>query len=165
MLTLFKKLSEGKKMAERNRLILWGWFNLEIVKNKLIPDMEKNILQYGVSSPIAYKKFQKNKYALNSLYFHHSYAESDIPIGQNYTKIVLMDNYKILQNSIQTCHSEVICFFTCNPKMQPSEHAMRGHHELSLIQFKQGIPRMIYNELFEITELPFSPAEKQICLY
>ena len=151
MLTLFKKLSEGKKMAERNRLILWGWFSLEIVKNKLIPDMEKNILQYGVS--------------LNSLYFHHSYAESDIPIGQNYTKIVLMDNYKILQNSIQTCHSEVICFFTCNPKMQPSEHAMRGHHELSLIQFKQGIPRMIYNELFEITELPFSPAEKQICLY
>ena len=76
-----------------------------------------------------------------------------------------MDNYKILQNSIQTCHSEVICFFTCEPKMQPSEHAMRGHHEFSLIQFKQGIPRMIYNELFEITELPFSPAEKQICLY
>jgi hypothetical protein len=102
---------------------------------------------------------------LSGKHNHHSYAESDIPIGQNYTKIALMDNYKILQNSIQTCHSEVICFFTCEPKMQPSEHAMRGHHEFSLIQFKQGIPRMIYNELLEITELPFSPAKKQICLY
>ena len=164
MLTLLK-LSENKKMAERNRLILWGWFSLEIIKNKLIPDMEKNVLQFGVSSPIAYQKFQNNKYAPNSLYFHHSYAESDIPIGQKYTKIALMDNYKILQNSIQTCYSEVICFFTCNPKMHPSEQAMRGHHESSLIQFKQGIPQMIYNELFEITELPFSPAKKQICLY
>lgn len=29
-------------MAEQNRLILWGWFSSEIVKNKLIPDMGKN---------------------------------------------------------------------------------------------------------------------------
>ena len=152
-------------MAELNRLILWGWFSLEIVKNKLIPDMEKNILQFGVNSPIAYQKFQKNKYDVNSLYFHHSYAENDIPAGQKYTKIALIDNYKILQNSIQTCYSEIICFFTCNPKMQPSERAMRGHHESSLIQFEQGIPGMIYNELFEITELPFSSDKKQICLY
>ena len=39
-----------------------------------------------------------------------------------------------------------------------------GHHESSLIQFKQGIPQMIYDELLEISELPFNPAKKQICL-
>lgn len=152
-------------MAERDRLILWGWFSPEIVKNKLIPDMEKNISQFGAVFPVACQKFQENKYAANSLYFHHSYAESDIPIGQKYTKIALMDHYKILQSSIQTCCAEVICFFTCDPRMQPSECAMRGHHESSLIRFEQGIPQMIYNELLEIKELPFSPAEKQICLF
>ena len=152
-------------MAEQNRLILWGWFSSEIVKNKLIPDMEKNIMQYGMTFPIACEIFQKNKCAVNSLYFLHSYAECDIPIGQKYTKIALMENYEIITNSIQTCHSEVICFFTCNPKMQPSEYAMRGHHESSLIQFGHGIPQIIYNELSEITKLPFHPAKKQICLY
>lgn len=152
-------------MAEQNRLVLWGWFSPEIVKNKLIPDIEKNIIQYGVSFPVAYETFQKNKYAVNSLYFHHSYAECDIPIGQKYTKVALMENYKIMPDSIQACYSKVICFFTCNPMMQPSEYAMRGHHESSLIQFEQGIPQIIYNELLEITELPFNPTKKQICLY
>ena len=152
-------------MAEQNRLVLWGWFSPEIVKNRLIPDIEKNIIKYGVSFPIAYQTFQKNKYAVNSLYFHHSYAECDIPIGQKYTKIALMENYEVMPDSIQVCYSEVICFFTCSPRMQPSEYAMRGHHESSLIQFEQGIPQIIYNELLEITELPFNPAKKQICLY
>lgn len=152
-------------MTEQNRLILWGRFSPEIVKSKLIPDMEKNIRQFGVMFPVAYKLFQKYKYAMNSLYFHHAYAESDIPIGQKYTRIALMENYEILPDSIQTCPSKVICFFTCNPKMQPSERAMRGHHESSLIQFEQGIPQIIYDELLEITELPFYPVQKQICLY
>lgn len=62
--------------------------------------MEKNIMQYGVIFPTAYETFQKNKYAVNSLYFHHSYAESDIPMGQKYTKIALMENYEIITNSI-----------------------------------------------------------------
>lgn len=44
--------------------------------------------------------------------------------------------------------------------MQPSEYAMRGHHESSLIQFKHGTPQIIYNELLEITELPFNPTKK-----
>ena len=152
-------------MAEQNRLVLWGWFSPEIVKNRLIPDIGKNIIKYGVSSPVSYQTFQKNKYVLNSLYFHHSYAECDIPIGQKYTKIALMENYEVMPDSIQACYSEVICFFTCNPRMQPSGYAMRGHHESSLIQFEQGIPQIIYNELLEITELPFNPAKKQICLY
>lgn len=152
-------------MAEQNRLVLWGWFSPEIVSNKLIPDMEKNILQFGVMFPVAYEKFQKNKYATNSLYFHHSYAENEIPMGQEFTKIALMERYEILPGSVRACHSKVICFFTCNPKMQPSECAMRGHHESSLIQFEQGIPQLIYDELLEITELPFYPSERQICLY
>lgn len=152
-------------MTEQNRLILWGWFNPKLVKNKLIPDIEKNCVQYGVMFPTAYEIFQKNKFAINSLYFHHSYAESDIPIGQEYKKIALMENYKILPDSIETCHSKIICFLTCNFKMQPSECAMRGHHESSLIQFEQGIPKMIYDELLEIAELPFYPNEKQICLF
>lgn len=50
-------------MAELNRLILWGWFSPEIVKNTLIPDMEKNILKFGVRNPIACQRFQKNKYS------------------------------------------------------------------------------------------------------
>lgn len=152
-------------MAEQNRLILLGWFSPEIVKRKLIPDMERNILRYGEMFPSACEIFRKNKYAANSLYFHHSYAESDIPIGQEYTRIAVTENYKIRSDSIQMCHSKVICFFTCNPKMQPSECAMRGHHESSLIQFEQGIPSVIYDELLEITELPFDPPEKCICLY
>ncbi len=151
-------------MTEQSRLILWGWFNPKLVKNKLIPDIEKNCVQYKVMFPTAYEIFQKNKFAINSLYFHHAYAASDIPIGQEYKKIARMENYKILPDSIETCHSKIICFLT-NFKMQPSECAMRGHHESSLIQFEQGIPKMIYDELLEITELPFHPNKKQICLY
>lgn len=153
-------------MAEQNRLILWGWFSPELVKNMLIPDIEKNIQKYGVWFPAAYEVFQKNKYVANSLYCHHSYAENDIPIGQEYTQIALMENYEILPGSIQACSAKLLCVFTCDPKMQPSETAMRGHHELSLIQFEQGIPQMIYHELPEITELvPFQPTKKQICLF
>ena len=76
-----------------------------------------------------------------------------------------MDNYK---NSAEFNSGLLFrghMLFTCNPGMQPSGHAMQGHHELSLIQFGQGIPRIIYNELLEITEFPFSPGEKQIYLY
>lgn len=152
-------------MPEHKRLILWGRFSAEIVRRKLIPDMEKNIMQRGVMFPAANERFQKNKYAADSLYFYHSYAESDIPIGHRYTQIALMENYEILPDSIQNCDAEVICFFTCNPGSQPSECAMRGHHELSLIQFKQGIPQIIYGGLPVIREFPFSPTKKQICLY
>ena len=150
-------------MAEQNRLILWGWFSPEIVKNKLIPDMEKNVLKFGVIFPAAYEVFQKNKYADNSLYFHHPYAESDILMGQEYTRIALGKHYEILPHTIQTCHARVICFF--NALMLPSKYALRGNHESSLIQFEQGIPQMIYDELLEITELPFKPTDKQIFLF
>lgn len=149
---------------EQNRLILLGWFPPQLVSSKIIPEIEKNCIQDGVMFPDAYKIFQENKFAPNSLYFHHSYAECDIPMGQEYKEIALMENYKICSASIQACQAKILCFFTAY-KSQPSECAMRGHHELSLIQFEQGVPQMIYDELPKITEFPFSPSNKQICLY
>ena len=114
-------------------------------------------------SEIWSEAFQQNKDAINSLYFHHSYAESDILMGQEYTRIALGKHYEILPHTIQTCHARVICFF--NALMLPSKYALRGNHESSLIQFEQGIPQMIYDELLEITELPFKPTDKQIFLF
>lgn len=150
-------------MEEQNRLILLGRYNPKFIQNKLIPEIEKNCAEYGIKEPGAYEIFQKNKFPINSLYFHHSYAESDIPIGQEYKKIALMENYKIIPDSIQTCYSKIICFFTAY-KIQPSEYTMKGHHENSLIQFDQGIPQIIYDELYEI-KFPFNPKGKRICLY
>lgn len=149
-------------MEGQNRLILWGWYSPKLVENRLILDIEKNVQKYGVKYPAAYEAFQQNKDAINSLYFHHSYAESDILMGQEYTRIALGKHYEILPHTIQTCHARVICFF--NALMLPSKYALRGNHESSLIQFEQGIPQMIYDELLEITELPFKPTDKQIFL-
>ena len=42
---------------------------------------------------------------------------------------------------------------------------MRGHHENSLIQFPDGIPPMIWEELPELTPSSFSPTERQVCLF
>lgn len=145
-------------------LILWGWFNPRLVKDIILPDIEKNCIQYGIYFPNAYEIFKKNKFAQNSLYFIHSYAPSDIPIGQEYREIALLKNSEVQPDSIQKCHSKVLCFFTAY-RIQPSECAMRGHHEFSLIQFEQGIPQLIYDELPEITELSFIPQEKKIGLY
>ena len=71
----------------------------------MLPEIEQNCLQDGIIFPDAYRIFQKNKFAENSLYFHHFYAESDMPAGQEYKKIALMDNYKILPGSIQAGNS------------------------------------------------------------
>ncbi len=150
-------------MEGQNRLILWGWYSPKLVENRLILDIEKNVQKYGVKYPAAYEAFQQNKDAINSLYFHHSYVESDILMGQEYTRIALGKHYEILPHTIQTCHARVICFF--NALMLPSKYALRGNHESSLIQFEQGIPQMIYDELLEITELPFKPTDKQIFLF
>lgn len=147
------------------RLILWGWFTPQLVQNKLIPDIEKNCMRYGIPSLTAYEIFQKSKAAPNSLFFLHSYADSDIPMGQEYQKIAVRENFEIQPASIQICHSKVLCFFTA-VRMQPSECALRGYHELSLVQFKDGIPQMLYDELPEITELPFDNRnKKEICLF
>lgn len=145
------------------KLVLLAWFNPELVENELIPEIEKNCMEFGMISQTAYNIFQKNKFAENSLYFHHSYAESDIPAGKEFEAIALMDEKGNIQpDSIQKCHAKVLCFFTAF-KTRPSACAMRGYHELSLIQFEEDIPPMIY-ELFEITELKPLMSQKQICL-
>ena len=151
-------------MREQNRLILLGWYNVKVVENILVPDIEQNCKHYGILFPDAYKVFQENYMMADSLIFHHSYAEKEIPMGQEYNHIALMEHYEIIPDSIQVCHSRIICFLTAY-RTQPSQCAMKGHHESSLIQFKQGIPPIIYDELYEIKELPFDPTKKQICLF
>lgn len=131
-------------------LVLLARYSPAFVVQELIPEIEKNCEQFGIYYPTAYDAFQKNKFAVDSLYFHHSYAVADIPIGQEYEAIAYTRDGKIQADSIQKCPSKVLCFFTAF-KTQPSDQAMRGHHELSLIQFGKGVPPMI-NELFEITE-------------
>lgn len=145
-------------------LVLWARFSPTFMKQELIPEIEKNCTEFGIFSQTAYDIYQKNKFAANSMYFHHQYAEKDIPIGQEYEAIAYSRNRKIQHASIQKCPSKVLCFFTAF-KTQPADYAMRGHHELSLIQFGKGIPSMI-SELFEITDHKplYIPEEKYIYL-
>lgn len=145
-------------------LVLWAKYSPTFVERELIPEIKENCAQYGIYSQSAYEAFEKDKFAANSLYFHHQYAEKDIPIGQEYEAIAYSVGGKIQPESIQKCPSKVLCFFTAF-KTQPSHQASRGHHELSLIQFEQGIPPVI-DELVEITERkPLNISESRfICL-
>ena len=151
-------------MKEENRLILLGRYPQQFVQDTLLPDMEENIARYGVFFPAACEVFRNCRSAENSLYFHHSYAESEIPMGQEYHHIALMEQSRLLLDSVQACRSKVLCFFTAF-RIQPSPSAMRGHHENSLIQFPDGIPPMIWEELPDLTPSSFSPTERQVCLF
>ena len=148
----------------KKRLVLLGWYSPELVKTRLLPEFEENCKKYGILYPNAYEIFQQNKYAENSLYFHHSYAEYEIPIGEEYEKIALRKDFKSEPQFIQDCHVKVLCFFRAF-KSQPADYAAQGHHELSLIQFPQGIPQVIYDELYEIKELKPLDFKKSIILY
>ena len=145
-------------------LVLWERFAPSFAKQELLPEIEKNCEEFGIFSQTAYDAFQKNKFAANSMYFQHQYAEKDIPIGQEYEAIAYSRDRKIQPDSIQKCASKVLCFFTAY-KTQPADHAMCGHHELSLIQFCKGIPPMI-SGLFEITDHKplYIPEQKYIYL-
>lgn len=141
-------------------LVLWAKYSPTFVERELIPEIKENCAQYGIYSQSAYEAFEKDKFAANSLYFHHQYAEKDIPIGQEYEAIAYSVGGKIQPESIQKCPSKVLCFFTAF-KTQPFHQASRGHHELSLIQFEQGIPPVI-DELVEITERkPLNMSERR----
>ena len=131
-------------------LVLLARYSPVFVEQELIPEIEKNCEQFGIYYPMAYNAFRKNKFAADSMYFHHSYAVADIPINQEYEAIAYSEGGKIQEDSIQKCPSKVLCFFTAF-RTQPTDQAMRGHHELSLVQFVKGLPPMI-NELVEITE-------------
>ena len=148
----------------KNQLILLAWYQPQFVRDIFFPEIERNCRQYGILFPEAYEIFRQKKLAPDSLYFHHSYAESDIPIGQKYDKIALEENGRIQPDTIRICPAEILCFFTAY-RTQPSPNAMRGHHELSLIQFKRGIPQIIYDELEEVKEAkPLRMGNKGICL-
>ena len=148
----------------KKSLVLLGWFSPELVKTRMLPEFEENCRKYGILYPNAYEIFQQNKYAENSLYFHHSYAEYEIPIGEEYKKLALRMDYKSEPQFIQDCHAKVLCFFSAY-RSQPKDYAARGHHELSLIQFPQAIPKIIYDELYEIKELKPLDFKKTIILY
>lgn len=149
---------EGTGMDEY--LMLLARYGSVFVEQELIPEIEKNCAQQGIYSQSAYEAFEKYKFAANSMYFHHDYAVKDIPIGQEYEAIAYSVGRKIQSESIQRCPSKVLCFFTAF-RTQPFYQASRGHHELSLIQFEQGIPTVM-DELVEITERkPLSTPEQR----
>lgn len=144
-------------------LILWNRFSNSYMKNELMPEIENYCIKYGIYSQAAYDDYQKNKFAKNSLYLYHGYAESDIPVGIEYEVIARMGKYGVIQpDSVQECHSKVLNFFT-QYRVQPFYQADSGYHGLSLIQFEQEIPPMIY-ELEEITQKKPMDWTTKICL-
>lgn len=153
-----EKVEVGKR-----KLILMGRFSPDFAKNILIPEIEANCIQYHVE-PWLIEHFQKNKFAENSLFFHHAYSYADIPIGQEYEIAARTAEYKwnIIPDSAIRCKSTVLCFFSMWHHC-PLPYANHGHHELSLIQFQNGIPDMIY-ELTEITEKKPIEITQEICL-
>lgn len=153
-----------REVKMKKSLGLIAYYNPELVENLLLSEIAENCRKYGIMYPDAYEFFQQNKYAENSLYFHCSYAESDIPIGEEYEKIALRKDFKSEPQFIQDCRAKVLCFFIAF-RPQPADYAAQGHHELSLIQFPQGIPQIIYEELYEIKELKPLQLKKTIYLY
>ncbi|MBD5511858.1 MAG: hypothetical protein HDR08_11515 [Lachnospiraceae bacterium] len=153
---------ENSKVEER-MLVLLARFSSDYIYNRLISEIELNCIQYNVD-PILCENFQKNKLAKNSWYFAHSYAYADIPVGQKYEFIACKsDNGMIVPNSIMECKATVLCFFSIF-KFRPLAYANHGHHEISLIQFQDGIPNII-KELNEFTTESKSLEYKQkICL-
>lgn len=155
-------LSVENSKIEHRKLILLARFSPHFTQNKLIPEIEANCIHNNVPLYLA-ENFQKNKFAKNSLYFHHAYAYADIPIGQKYEMIARISNGVIVPGSILKCNTTVLAFFSAY-KTQPFPHASHGHHENSLIQFQDGIPEMIFH-LYEITDKTTSiEYSSQICL-
>ena len=126
-------------------LILIARYNPLFVKQELFPEIEKYCTEFGILSQTAYDIFQKNKFAKNSLYFHHLYAETDIPINQEYEAIAFSKNFRIQPNSIQRCHSKILCFFTA-VHTRPSDHAIRllpGSKFMENSISKERLPRYL----------------------
>lgn len=153
-------VSESKIMYRK--FILLARYNMQFVRDVFIPEMEGNISKNPISSPEIITYFRENQFAENSLYFHHSYAYADIPMGQTYEVIARMEKGKIQADSVRRCKTKVLCFFS-NYKSQPMGSASHGHHENSLIQFEDGIPDLI-DELYEIKEKKPITQLQNICL-
>lgn len=153
-------VSESKIMYRK--FILLARYNMQFVRDMLIPEIESNINQHAISSPDVVEHFRKNQFAENSLYFHHSYAYADIPMGQTYEVIARMEKGKIQPDSVLRCKTKILCFFSAY-QPQPMAYASHGHHENSLIQFEEGIPDLI-DELYEIKEKKPITQLQNICL-
>jgi hypothetical protein len=149
------------EMSER-KLILLARYQPEFSRNILIPEIEKNSKPSDFCPQTLIDEFQKNKYAKNSMYFHHSYAYADIPVGQEYDVIAFSKNWRIQRDSVIECKTKVLNFFTAF-KTQLIPFASHGHHENSLIQFQEGIPAMI-KEIYEIAEMKPMDIGLEICL-
>jgi len=143
-------LSLENARIEDRILKLLSRFSFSFTHNILIPEIESNCDQYKVE-PVLAENFQRYKCAENSLYFAHSYAYADIPTGQKYELIARISSEgKIIPDSILRCETTVLCFFS-NFRTHPQAFANHGHHEICLIQFHGGIPKIV-NELTEFTE-------------
>lgn len=153
-------VSESKIMYRT--FILLARYNMQFIKDIFIPEMEENIRKDPIALPEVIAYFRENQFAENSLYFHHSYAYADIPMGQTYDVIARMEKGKIQADSVRRCQTKVLCFFS-NYKSQPMASASHGHHESSLIRFEEGIPDLI-DELYEIKEKKPLKQMQNICL-
>lgn len=154
-------LSVNDSKIEHRKLILLARFGAGFVQNELIPEIEEYSLKYKVGTPLI-NEFQKNRLSQNSMYFHHSYAYADIPVGQEYDVIARFDRGKIQPDSVMECKTKVLHFFS-QYRISLLEYANHGHHENCLIQFKNGIPAMIY-ELYEINEKKPMDVGQELCL-
>lgn len=157
-----KLLSIENSKIEERKFTLLARFSPNFTRNKLIPEIDKNCIKYYVD-PQLIENYQRYKFSEDSLYFHHAHAYADIPIGQEYEFIARMSGGVIVPDSILSCKTTILAFFS-SYKTLPLPHANHGHHENSLIQFQNGIPEMIF-ELYEITDkttaLAYTP---DICL-
>jgi len=149
------------KISER-KLILQARYHPAFARDILIPEIEKNSKPSELCPPAVIEAFQRNKQAVNSMFFHHSYAYADIPAGQEYDVIAVIENGQIKPNTVSDCKTKVLNFFTAY-KTQLIASADHGHHQNSLIQFKDGVPAMI-NELYEIAEMKPMDIGREICL-
>ena len=145
-----------------DKLVLWARYQPAFVKQKIIPEIFENIKNDGMLWPEAYQVYKDNISKENCMLFHHSYTEQNIPMGKIYSHIAWIEDGVILPASIQECHAKAVCFLTAY-KTQPSDHAMCGHHELSLIEF-QKVPSMIY-DLQEISKNKTLRNGKYLCLF
>lgn len=152
---------QDSKIIDR-KLILLARYQPEFAHDILIPEIEANCKVSDWCPAEVIANFLENKLAPNSLYIHHNYAYADIPTGQEYDMIALMERGKILRDTAMPCKSKVLCFFSAY-RTQPLSHASHGHHENSLIQFEDGIPDMI-NTLYEITKKKPIEIQREICL-
>ena len=151
---------DDSKIKER-KLLLSARFQPDFMCGELIPEIEKNSIQYHVDTRLL-DNFRRYQNFENCLYFFLGFAYADIPAGQEYEVIMRINGGNIDPDSVRKCKATVLCFFS-EFKTQPIEFAWKGHHAIGQIHFCDGIPDMI-QELYEITERKPVKITQEICL-